>query len=153
MNRSIKICEYSNEWWGKRRGASHSLFANFYDCKIWYYRLHIVLGDVSEFYTIRITFKQFQCDFSRFQALFVNIRNRRLKSGLSRFYMISYDCILDFEWSSFNDFTSEWPLGKRRNLCEWSNIRRVVKRVLFSERQFRNSFWFHVVALHVGDTM
>ena len=45
----------------------------------------------------RIIFIQFQCDFMRFQTLFVKIRNRRLKSGLTRFYQISYDCILDSE--------------------------------------------------------
>ena len=57
------------------------------------------LSDFSKLHIIRIIFIKFKSDFMRFQTLFVEIRNRRLKSLLTRFYVISYDCILDFERS------------------------------------------------------
>ena len=73
---------------------------DFNDFKsLWYRRLPIVLNDFSKLHTIRIIFIRFQYDFTRFQILFVKIRNRRLNSRLTRFYVIPYDCILDFKRS------------------------------------------------------
>ena len=70
---------------------SGDYMSHFNNFKILYHLLHIFLGDFGKVYMIRIIFIRFQWDFMRLQSFFVKIQNRRLKSRLIRFYVISYD--------------------------------------------------------------
>ena len=119
---------------------------------LWYHRMHIVLDDFYKLYMTRIIFIQFQCDYMRFQTLSATIGNRRLKSWLTRFYVISYNLLWvlwlhsQFRTKWFNDFTCEWPLGIVLNFInqkcnKWLNT---LWKILFRRiKKIIQKYWKH----------
>ena len=63
---------------------------------LWYHRLPIILSDFSKLLMIWIIFVRFQCDFMRFQVLFVKIPDQRLNYRLTRLYVIFWFLMIAF---------------------------------------------------------
>ena len=95
---SIQIISMSN-WFQAITSVINSMILKVYDINDCSYPFCCTRFGWYQFHMIRILFIRFQSHFMRFSTPFVKIWNRRLKSRLTRFYVISYDCILDFERS------------------------------------------------------